>query len=224
MTSRSRTSDARSNTGTGGAADGSPLAGFRAQNGARAEHGNGAPPSDGAPPRLSEGIELIGEYEDSGYKDPPSIARRADGQIIQLPEILFVVAEAIDGRRGYDEIAKITTEASGRGVSPENVEFLIDEKLRPLGVVAAPDGRATVNPTGNPGLATGGTGDVLTGLVGGLLAQGLEPATALWSAAYLHGLAGDIAAEARGRAGLVAGDVAEAIPAAIRRVREAGRG
>jgi putative peptide zinc metalloprotease protein len=153
LTSRSRTSDARSNTGTGGAADGSPLAGSRAQNGARAKHADGARPTNGAPPRLADGIELIGEYEDSGYKDPPSIARRADGQIIQLPEILFVVAEAIDGRRGYDEIAKITTEASGRGVSSENVEFLIDEKLRPLGVVAAPDGTSPQVKKADPLLA-----------------------------------------------------------------------
>jgi ADP-dependent NAD(P)H-hydrate dehydratase / NAD(P)H-hydrate epimerase len=89
-------------------------------------------------------------------------------------------------------------------------------------VVAHPDGRATLNPTGNPGMATGGTGDVLTGIAGGLLAQGVAPAEALGAAVYLHGLAGDLAAEARGEAGLVAGDVADAVPAAIRRVLDAG--
>jgi NAD(P)H-hydrate epimerase len=85
-------------------------------------------------------------------------------------------------------------------------------------VVADPDGRVTLNPTGNPGMATGGTGDVLTGVTGGLLAQGVAPAVALSAAVYLHGLAGDLAAEARGAAGLVAGDLADAIPSAIRRV------
>jgi NAD(P)H-hydrate epimerase len=91
-------------------------------------------------------------------------------------------------------------------------------------VVASPDGRAMLNPTGNPGMATGGTGDVLTGVAGGLLAQGVAPVAALSAAVYLHGLAGDLAAEARGEAGLVAGDVADAIPAAIRRVLDtAGR-
>jgi NAD(P)H-hydrate epimerase len=71
-------------------------------------------------------------------------------------------------------------------------------------------------------MATGGTGDVLTGIAGGLLAQGVAPAEALGAAVYLHGLAGDLAAEARGEAGLVAGDVADAVPAAIRRILEAG--
>jgi NAD(P)H-hydrate epimerase len=90
-------------------------------------------------------------------------------------------------------------------------------------VVADPDGRVTLNPTGNPGMATGGTGDVLTGVAGGLLAQGVAPAAALSAAVYLHGLAGDLAAETRGEAGLVAGDVADAIPAAIRRILDADR-
>jgi NAD(P)H-hydrate epimerase len=90
-------------------------------------------------------------------------------------------------------------------------------------VVAGPDGQVTVNPTGNPGMATGGTGDVLTGIAGGLLAQGVAPTVALRAAVYLHGLAGDLAAETRGEAGLVAGDVADAVPAAIRRVLEADR-
>lgn len=85
-------------------------------------------------------------------------------------------------------------------------------------VVAGPDGEVVVNPTGNPGMASGGTGDVLTGIAGGLLAQGLGPVAALRAAVYLHGLAGDLAAEAGGTAGLLAGDVARALPAAIRRV------
>jgi NAD(P)H-hydrate epimerase len=88
-------------------------------------------------------------------------------------------------------------------------------------VVSRPDGQVTLNPTGNPGMATGGTGDVLTGVAGGLLAQGVAPILALSAAVYLHGLAGDVAAETRGEAGLVAGDVAAAIPAAIRRILHA---
>jgi NAD(P)H-hydrate epimerase len=88
-------------------------------------------------------------------------------------------------------------------------------------VVAGPDGEVVLNPTGNPGMATGGTGDVLTGVTGGLLAQGVAPVEALRAAVYLHGLAGDLAAATRGEAGLVAGDVAASLPAAIRRVLEA---
>jgi NAD(P)H-hydrate epimerase len=72
-------------------------------------------------------------------------------------------------------------------------------------------------------MATGGTGDVLTGMAGGLLAQGLAPSLALRTAVYLHGLAGDVAAQARGPAGLVAGDLVDAVPEALRRVLDAGR-
>jgi NAD(P)H-hydrate epimerase len=90
-------------------------------------------------------------------------------------------------------------------------------------VVAAPDGQVALNPTGNPGMATGGTGDVLTGIAGGLLAQGVAPTAALRAAVYLHGLAGDLAAGTRGEAGLVAGDVADSLPAAIRQVLESDR-
>jgi hydroxyethylthiazole kinase-like uncharacterized protein yjeF len=91
-----------------------------------------------------------------------------------------------------------------------------------LSVVATPDGDTTLNPTGNPGLATGGTGDVLTGIAGGLLAQGLAPGPALRAAVYVHGLAGDLAVRSRGDVGLLAGDVAEAVPAALARLAAEG--
>jgi len=83
-------------------------------------------------------------------------------------------------------------------------------------VVATPDGRVVLNPTGNPGMATGGTGDVLTGVVGAFLARGLPAASALVSAVYLHGLAGDLAAARMGEEALVAGDVIDALPEAFR--------
>ena len=80
-------------------------------------------------------------------------------------------------------------------------------------VVAEPSGRAVVNPTGGPELATAGTGDVLTGVVARLLAAGLEPFAAAWAAAFVHGLAGTEAARRSGP-GVLAGDVAEALPKA----------
>jgi len=83
-------------------------------------------------------------------------------------------------------------------------------------VIAAPDGRVFVNPTGNPGMASGGSGDVLTGMVGAFLARGLDPLAALQAGCFLHGLAGDIAAGDRGEEGLIAGDIVEAIPAAMK--------
>lgn len=83
-------------------------------------------------------------------------------------------------------------------------------------VVADPDGRAFINPTGNVGMASGGTGDVLAGAVGGLLAQGLSALDAAVCGAYIHGKAGDIAAAKMGTAGMIAGDVLRALPQALK--------
>jgi ADP-dependent NAD(P)H-hydrate dehydratase / NAD(P)H-hydrate epimerase len=83
-------------------------------------------------------------------------------------------------------------------------------------VVARPDGFAAICPTGNPGMATAGTGDVLTGMIVGLLAQRLSPWDAAYAATYLHGLAGDVAAGEIGEVGMTAGDVIERIPHALR--------
>lgn len=85
-------------------------------------------------------------------------------------------------------------------------------------IVARPDGRAAVNPTGNPGMATGGSGDVLAGMVGALLARGLDAWVAATSGVYVHGLAGDIAAARMGMEALVAQDLVDGLPEAIRRV------
>jgi len=76
-------------------------------------------------------------------------------------------------------------------------------------LVAAPDGAIVVNPTGGPELATAGTGDVLTGVCASYLAAGLDPFTATWAAAFVHGAAGMIAAVARGTRGVLASDVAD---------------
>ena len=84
--------------------------------------------------------------------------------------------------------------------------------------IGDPDGRVFVNPTGNPGMASGGTGDVLTGILGAFLARGMAPGAALQSAVYLHGLAGDIAAERVGEEALIAGDVIAALPEAFKRL------
>jgi NAD(P)H-hydrate epimerase len=86
-------------------------------------------------------------------------------------------------------------------------------------VVAHPDGRAAVNSSGGPALATGGTGDVLTGITAACLARGLAPYDAALAAVFLHGVAGEAAGEQFGAPGAVAGDVARAIPEALRRLR-----
>jgi len=94
-------------------------------------------------------------------------------------------------------------------------------------VVAAPDGRARLSPFANPGLASGGTGDVLAGAIAGLMAQGpstgsgqgLEPYDAASLGVYLHGLAGERVREELGSAGMVAGDLLPALPRAIKELR-----
>ncbi|HEX2465714.1 MAG TPA: NAD(P)H-hydrate dehydratase [Thermoanaerobaculia bacterium] len=82
-------------------------------------------------------------------------------------------------------------------------------------LIAEPDGGIHVNPTGNPGMATAGSGDVLTGAVGAWLARGLSPLEAARNGVFLHGLAGDLIAASRGEDGLVAGDLAEQLPRAL---------
>jgi NAD(P)H-hydrate epimerase len=83
-------------------------------------------------------------------------------------------------------------------------------------IIADPGGAARINPTGNPGMASGGTGDVLSGMIGGLLAQGCEPWDAAAAAVFFHGLAGDYAARERTEQCLIASDLLEYLPSALR--------
>ena len=85
-------------------------------------------------------------------------------------------------------------------------------------VIADPDGRVSVAPFENPALATGGTGDVLAGVIGSLLAQGLTPGAAARAGVYLHGLAGELVRERLGDAGLLASDLTEALPVVRKRL------
>ncbi len=89
-------------------------------------------------------------------------------------------------------------------------------------IVAHPQGATSISPTGNPGMATAGTGDVLTGILTGLLAQGVSPWDAAQIGVFLHGLAGDLAAQAYGYPSLMAGDLLAYLPQAITRVLHAG--
>ena len=77
-----------------------------------------------------------------------------------------------------------------------------------------------VNTTGNPGMATGGSGDVLTGVIASLAAQGMDPLTAARAGVYIHGFAGDLVAKEIGEDGLVAGDLPEAIGRTIKYLAE----
>ncbi|MBI5192153.1 MAG: NAD(P)H-hydrate dehydratase [Nitrospirae bacterium] len=90
-------------------------------------------------------------------------------------------------------------------------------------IIAEPSGTVYINPTGNPGMATAGTGDALTGIIAGLIAQNIDISSAVRLGVYLHGLAGDIAAKEKGMQGMIAGDLIERIPEAIRQLKAMSR-
>ncbi len=103
---------------------------------------------------------------------------------------------------------------SAAGLAVEHGVFVVLKGAET--VIAAPDGRLAVNPTGNPGMAVGGTGDVLAGLIGGLLSQGLPPWQAACLGVYVHGLAGDLLAADSGiDFGFTASELAQKLPTAF---------
>jgi len=109
-----------------------------------------APPPD-VPVRAS-GLELIGEIPGSGYRQPPALVRRADGQTIQLTRLLYLVLEAVDGERSFEEIAAGVGPALGRQVTGDNVRTLCD-RLRTLGALKLADGAEPDLRRSNPLLA-----------------------------------------------------------------------
>ena len=91
-------------------------------------------------------------------------------------------------------------------------------------LVVEPKGEAWVNTTGNPGMSTGGTGDILTGMVAAMLAQDRQnPLLAVCAAVHLHGLAGDVMRESVGEHSMIATDLLRGLPEAFRRARKAAR-
>src|SRR6185437_6623862 len=103
------------------------------------------------PARLAPGVELLGEMKDSGFAEPRSLVKRPDGQMIQLSRLLYLVAAAMDGIRGADDIATAVSAEFGRTLTGEQARYLITAKLAPLGIVAGEG--APVLPTASPLLA-----------------------------------------------------------------------
>jgi putative peptide zinc metalloprotease protein len=113
--------------------------------------GNGtAAPNGAAAPARADGIELLGEVAGSGYRLAPALVRRADGQTVQLTPLLYQLLQAIDGERDHAALAEALTERSGKLATADDVRFLTEAKLRPLGLLQRPDGSqpqvAKVNP------------------------------------------------------------------------------
>lgn len=93
-------------------------------------------------PCLAEGVELVGEYEGSGYKEPHHLARRSNGALIQLTDLLHMVAVESNGTKTMAQIAEAVSVGFGQNVNEDNVRQLVDENLRPLGVLADASGRS----------------------------------------------------------------------------------
>jgi putative peptide zinc metalloprotease protein len=136
------------------------------------------PPADAPgpawPPRLAEGVELLGAYKNSGYSQPPSLVRRADGQVIQMSPLLYQVACRIDGSRGPDAIAALVSADLGRSLDAEQVRYLIAAKLLPLGIVAA-GGVPRALPKANPLFSLRARGTLLPERIVNLLGAFLRP-------------------------------------------------
>ncbi len=113
--------------------------------------------------------------------------------------------------------ARATERFCGGSNEPEDTPVIV---LKGHGTVVTDGQRYYVNQTGNPGMASGGAGDVLTGLVAALLGQGLDRFEAAVLAVHLHGLAGDLAAEQLGQISLLACDLLDALPDAVRQHHE----
>jgi putative peptide zinc metalloprotease protein len=110
-------------------------------------------------PRLAAGVEPIGEYQGSGLTQATYLVRNAGGQVVHLSRLLYLVVSAVDGRRTVSQVAEQVTAGFGRTVSAGNIEYLLANKLLPLGLLAVADPAAAARPPGkdprkDPGLLT----------------------------------------------------------------------
>jgi NAD(P)H-hydrate epimerase len=135
--------------------------------------------------------------------------RRAHGPLIVTPH--YGEAARLSGE-SIAEVARDPVSWARRFTSTTGA--IVCLKSVPM-VSVAPQEPAILNTTGNPGMATAGAGDVLSGTIAGLLAQGVDPPEAAAFGCFVHGLAGDVAARRSGRRGLTAGDIRDALPAAL---------
>src|SRR6202050_2333319 len=125
-------------------------------------------------PRLADGVELLGEYRDSGYSRPPSLVRRPDGQVIQMSPLLYRVTSRIDGSRDSAAIAELVSADLGRALTADQVRHLITTKLVPLGIVGD-HGAPAAPPRATPLLALRARGTLLPERAANAVALLLRP-------------------------------------------------
>jgi NAD(P)H-hydrate epimerase len=139
-----------------------------------------------------------------------SVLRRRKASTILTPHVGEL--SRLIGRGGKEiELNRVTVASQ----AADRLKSIVVLKGSPT-VTGLPSGPAYVNSTGNPGMATAGTGDVLTGIIAGLLGQGMQAERAAYSGVFIHGLAGDIAARKFGERSVMALDILERIPDAIK--------
>lgn len=152
----------------------------------------------------ADGLNVIAHH--------PDILKKIQAQVIMTPhpgEMSRLIKKSVEYiQKNRLSVAKETAKRFGCIVILKGYKT----------VVAEPSGKTFINPTGNPGMASGGVGDVLTGMIAGIVAQGIAPGEASILAVYLHGLAGDLAAKEKGEYGMIASDLVEKIPYAIQKI------
>lgn len=100
-------------------------------------------------PALAEGIELVGEFEGTAYREPPQLICRSDGQLVRLPPLLYLIVKAldshprpggVDGRQALSQVAEAVSQETGRHFTADHITYLVDNKIAPLGVTTYSDG------------------------------------------------------------------------------------
>lgn len=134
----------------GASASGVPAGGASAGGPPAGEDATGTEASAASVPRRADGVQLLGRMPGSGYRTPPALVRRSDGQALQLTPLLYAVLDAVDGHRSVAAIAERVTEESGRAVTAADVGRLIESRLRPLGLLTRADGSEPELKRSNP--------------------------------------------------------------------------
>ena len=182
-----------------------------------------------AGPGIGKGIsqqKLLSNLFES-YNRPMALDADAINTVAEYPQLKSILPEntiltphKLELKRLLGQNSENEDEVLNMVVSFSNAHHVVVVMKGPHSKVVTPDGRIFVNSTGNPGMATAGSGDVLTGIILGLLARGYQPVQAAAIGVYIHGLAGDIAAEELGFESMIASDIINFLPKAFKRIQE----